>query len=126
EGDGSIEIERVAGIEHAGPGDLTFLANAKYHAELARTRASAVIVGASASVPTPRFSVLRSGNPYLSFAHALRLFVRPSTPLKGIDPLAAIASDASIGPDPSVGPFVAIGSAAAVGARAVIFPNVVI
>ena len=30
EGDGAIEIHRVAGIEQAGPGDLTFVANAKY------------------------------------------------------------------------------------------------
>ena len=30
EGDGEIEIVRVAGIEDAGPGDLTFVANPKY------------------------------------------------------------------------------------------------
>jgi UDP-3-O-[3-hydroxymyristoyl] glucosamine N-acyltransferase len=126
EGDGSVDIRRVAGIEDAEPGDLTFLANAKYHAELATTRASAVIVGRTEPVDAPRFAVMRSDNPYLSFAHALRLFASPSQPAKGIDRLAAIASDAVVGPDPSIGPFVAIGSTAVVGARAVIFPNVVI
>ena len=43
EGDGAIEITRVAGIEQAGPGDLTFLANPRYAARLPFTRASAVI-----------------------------------------------------------------------------------
>jgi UDP-3-O-[3-hydroxymyristoyl] glucosamine N-acyltransferase len=27
EGDGEVEIGRVAGIDNAGPGDVTFLAN---------------------------------------------------------------------------------------------------
>ena len=46
EGDGEIEIVRVAGIEDAGPGDLTFVANPKYLATLATTRASAVLLHA--------------------------------------------------------------------------------
>ena len=37
-GDGEIEISGVAGMEHAGPADLTFLANPKY-APKVRTRA---------------------------------------------------------------------------------------
>ncbi len=44
EGDGEIEIVRVAGIQDAQPGDLTFLANPKYEQALAGTRASAVIL----------------------------------------------------------------------------------
>src|SRR5262249_50511160 len=44
EGDGGLEIQRVAGIEDAGPGDLTFFTNPKYSAELRRTAASAVIL----------------------------------------------------------------------------------
>ena len=44
EGDGDIEIVRVAGIQDAGPGDVTFLANPKYEKLLATTRASAVIL----------------------------------------------------------------------------------
>ena len=40
----------MAGIEQAGPGDVTFLANTKYTAALAATRASAVILdGAGAA-----------------------------------------------------------------------------
>ena len=47
EGDGDIEIARVAGIEQARPGDLTFIAHEKYLSKLADTSASAVIVSPS-------------------------------------------------------------------------------
>ena len=48
EGDAAIEIRRVAKIEEAGPGDLTFLANPKYASKLAGTKASAVIMNGAA------------------------------------------------------------------------------
>jgi UDP-3-O-[3-hydroxymyristoyl] glucosamine N-acyltransferase len=127
EGDGATDILRVAGLEQADAGDLTFIANRKYWHQLATTRASAVIVhDADQLDETPRFALLRSPQPYLSFAQALRLFAAPLTPAKGIDRLAAVAPDAVVGPDPSIGPFVAIGAGASIGARAVIYPNVVI
>src|SRR5206468_709528 len=49
EGDGTLEVTRVAGIEDAGSGAVTFLANSKYVGKLATTRATAVIVGESAT-----------------------------------------------------------------------------
>ena len=47
-GDGSVEIRGVAGIREALPGDMTFLANARYEPYLAETRASAVIFAEAA------------------------------------------------------------------------------
>jgi UDP-3-O-[3-hydroxymyristoyl] glucosamine N-acyltransferase len=44
DGDGSIEITGVAGLKEAGEGDISFLANPKYAAMVATTKASAVIV----------------------------------------------------------------------------------
>jgi UDP-3-O-[3-hydroxymyristoyl] glucosamine N-acyltransferase len=127
EGDGGVDIVRVAGIEQAGAGDLTFVANSKYHPLLATTRASAVILGSTDAVEgRPPFAILRSDNPYLSFAEAIRLLVQPAVPPPGIDRLSAIASDARLGDGVSVGPFVVIGAGASIGARTVIYPNVVI
>jgi UDP-3-O-[3-hydroxymyristoyl] glucosamine N-acyltransferase len=127
EGDGGVEIRRMAAIEHAVPGDLTFVANSKYHAQLATTRASAVIVSEDERVErSAPPAILRSRQPYLSFAQALRLFVSPAIPRPGIDRLAALATDATIGADPSIGPFVVVGAGATIGARAVVYPNVVI
>jgi UDP-3-O-[3-hydroxymyristoyl] glucosamine N-acyltransferase len=129
DGDGNIDILRVAGIEQAGPGDLTFVAQAKYHALLATTRASAVILdpsGDMAQAQAAPFGRLWSDNPYLTFAQALRLFVHPSPPPTGIDPLTAIAKGVTFGPDAAVGPFVTIGAGTTIGARAIIYPSVVI
>lgn len=123
EGDGSVEILRVAGIEQAGPGDLTFVANPKYAPLAATTGASAVILADGLSA---RCAVLRSAQPYLTFARALGLFSPPPAPAQGIDPLAAIAKDAAIGADVSIGPFVTVGAGAFIGARTVVYPNVVI
>ena len=127
EGDGGIDIVRVSGIEQAGPGDLTFLANPKYQAQLATTRASAVVLGPKEDAGgQPVFAVLRSEHPYLTFAQALQFFVKASPPPKGIDRLSAISPAATLGPDAAVGPFVVIGAGAVIGARAVIYPGVVI
>ncbi len=121
-----MDITRVAGIEHAGPGDLTFVANPKYLSLAATTRASAVILGFHDTVERARFSILRCSDPYLAFAKALRLFVTPARPAPGIDRLAAVAPTATLGADASVGPFAVIGEGATIGARVVIYPHVVI
>jgi len=39
EGNGDLDIQRVAGIQDAGDGDVTFLANPKYEKTLHATRA---------------------------------------------------------------------------------------
>ena len=122
---GDIDIVRVAGIELAQPGDLTFFANPRYHALLKATRASAVILGPRDAVEAP-CAVLRSENPRLSFALALGLFEDAVAPPSGIDPSSSIAGDVRLGQNVSIGPFVTIGTGAAVGARTVVFPHVVI
>jgi UDP-3-O-[3-hydroxymyristoyl] glucosamine N-acyltransferase len=127
EGDGEVEIVRVAGIERARPGDLTFVANPRYAPLLASTEASAVIIGATDPAPAaPRFALLRSDHPYLAFAQALVLFVPSAAPPPGVDPLSAVAADVQLGADVSIGPFVTIGSGAVVGSRTVVYPNVAI
>src|SRR5262245_60996538 len=97
EGDAGIEIERVAAIELAGPGDVTFLANSKYQSELQSTRASAVI--AADGVDGAPCAVLRSSNPYLMFARATRLLHPVARPASGIHALAVVAPDATLGAD---------------------------
>ncbi|MGE3512525.1 MAG: UDP-3-O-(3-hydroxymyristoyl)glucosamine N-acyltransferase [Vicinamibacterales bacterium] len=126
EGDPDIDIVRVAGIEQAQPGDLTFVANSKYLGHVETTRASAVIVGAHVAVPSGTRAILRCENPYLAFAQAVGLFVHNAPPALGVDRLASVADDVTLGADVSVGPFVTIGAGASVGARTVVYPNVVI
>src|SRR5262245_14706236 len=113
EGDGEIEIVRVAGIEAAGPGDLTFVANSKYLPALATTGASAALLREDAAAP--RLAVLRTADPYLAFARAVGLFAPEWKPQPGIHAMAAIAPDVMLGRDVSIGAFVAIGEGAVIG-----------
>jgi UDP-3-O-[3-hydroxymyristoyl] glucosamine N-acyltransferase len=122
EGDGEIEIRGVMGMEQAGAGHLTFLANPKYAPKLKDTRASAVI----AARVVPGIATLLSANPYHDLARALELFYQPPRPAPGIHPSAAIAATARIGDNASIGPFVAIGENAVIGRNAVLHPHVVV
>jgi UDP-3-O-[3-hydroxymyristoyl] glucosamine N-acyltransferase len=124
EGDGDIEITRVAGIHEAGPGDVTFLANRKYEKALANTQASAVI--AREGAPAAPCAMLRAPDPYLAFARAVGIFAPDSRPRPGVHRLAAIASDAALGQDVSIGPFVSVGEGTVIGDRTLVYPNVTI
>ena len=124
EGDGELDVTRVAGIQDAQPGDITFLANPKYEKLLATTRATAVIL--KEDVPAAPCAMLRARDPYLAFARAVSLFAPVSRPAPGVHALAAIAGGAHLGADVSVGPFVAIGEGARIGDRTVIYPNATI
>jgi UDP-3-O-[3-hydroxymyristoyl] glucosamine N-acyltransferase len=124
DGDGTIEIHRVTGLEEAGPGDLTFFSNPKYGAALRHTRAAAVILGEHADAAP--CAMLRSRQPYVDFARALELFADPWRPPAGIHPRADVAPDATVAVDASIGPFVAIGPGAIIGARTIIHPHVTI
>ena len=124
DGDGNLDVWRVAGIQDAGEGDLTFLANPKYEKALRSTRASAVIL--SGTAPAAPCAMLRANDPYLAFARAVGLFAPAWRPAPGVHRLAAVAADARLGLDVSVGAFVAIGDGVEIGDRTVIFPNVTI
>jgi UDP-3-O-[3-hydroxymyristoyl] glucosamine N-acyltransferase len=124
EGDGTIEVTRVARIDDAGPGDVTFLTNPRYAAKLAGTRASAII--ADDSVTGAPCAVLRTNGAYLAFADAVELLMPGQVPAPGISPLAAVDSTAVLGPDVSIAPFVCIGARARIGARTRIASHAVI
>lgn len=121
-GNPDVEITGVAGMEHAGPGHLTFLANPKYAHKVKDTKAGAILVNA----PVEGIACLVSKNPYLDFARALELFYRPPRPAPGIHPLAWVAPTAVIGECASVGPFAVVGDHVRIGRNAVIHPHVAI
>src|SRR5207249_2093225 len=94
-GDGEIEISGVSGMEHAVPGQLTFLANPTYAPKVKQTRASAILI--HEPVRDLPISSLVSSNPYVDFARALELFYQPPRPARGVHPLAFVASTARVG-----------------------------
>ena len=121
---GEIEISGVMGMDAAGPGQITFLANPKYAPKVTATRASAIIVNESVSgLPIP---AVLSKNPYLDFARTLEFFYQAPRPPVGVHPLAAISEDAPIGENASIGAFVVVGPGVTIGCNAVLHPHVVI
>jgi UDP-3-O-[3-hydroxymyristoyl] glucosamine N-acyltransferase len=124
DGDGEIEISRVAGLEAARPGDLTFFANRKYLEELRVTEASAVI--AAPGVTGAPCAVLYAGDPYLTFARAVALFADDWRPAAGVHHLAHVEAGATIAPDASVGAFAFVGEGTRIGARTIVHPHVTI
>lgn len=123
-GDGEIEITGVAGMEHAGPSELTFLANPKYAHKVKHTRAAAILVSEPAR-DLPVASVV-SRNPYLDFARALELFYQPPRPAPGIHHLACVARTAVVGEGAAIAPFAVVGERVRIGRNAVLHPHVVI
>jgi UDP-3-O-[3-hydroxymyristoyl] glucosamine N-acyltransferase len=123
-GDGSVDVLRIASLEDAVPGEVSFLSNPKYTAKLPMTRASAVIV--DLAVDTAPCALLRSANPYLAMADAVEILTPAPRPPAGVSPLAVVDPSATIGSAVSIGPFAVVGAGASVGARTVIEAHVVI
>ena len=123
-GDPEVEIEGIAGIEEAGHGQVTFVANKRY-APLARTtRAAAILVEpAFPEIPTP---TLRIADPYLAYARTIELFYTPPRPQPGIHPTAVIAPSAKIGQRAHIAPYVVIGEDVQIGEDCILHPHVVV
>src|SRR3990170_1971234 len=106
-GDAELDIVRVAKIEEAKPGDLTFLSNPKYEKYLESTAATAVIVGRSLDlakhIKRPP-ALIQVADPYASFVVAIqKLKPQPALIPKGIHATAAVHSTATIGKNCAIG-----------------------
>ena len=118
------EITGVARIEHAGPGQLTFVSNPKYNAAAKTTKASAVIV--AENFPNISTGMLRSKNPYLAWAKAIELFYQPPRYTPGVHPTAVVHPKAKLGKNTHIGPYVVIDEDVVIGDNAVLLAHVVI
>lgn len=123
-GSPETEITGVAGIEEASAGQVTFVANPKYASAARTTGASAVIV--SEAFPDIPAAMLRSKNPYLTFARAIELFYQAPTYAPGIHRTAIVHPTAKIGANAHVGPYVVIDEGVSIGDNAILLAHVVI
>jgi len=130
DGPGDTMIRGVAGIEHAEPGQITFLANRRYFPLLKTTRASAVLVQEGISLDReasmPPLAALRSANPYLAFAHAIELFYQAPKYKPGFHPTAMISKSAKIAAGAHIGPYCVVEDDVEVGRNAVLHSFVTI
>lgn len=119
-----VDVLRVHGIEEAEFGDLTFVSNPRYVSLAKSTKAAAIIVGSD--FPAGHVPLLRSENPYLTFAKAIELFYQAPKCAPGVHPTAVIAASAKIGPGASIGPYVVVEEGVTIGSNAVLRAHVVI
>ena len=130
EGEGQAEVHGVAGIEHAEPGEVTFLANRRYAPNLKTTRATAVFVEEGVEIERTAgaepLARLLTANPYLAFAKAIELFYEAPKYAPGIHPTAVIAKRARIGAGAHIGPYCFVDEDVAIGENAVLHSFVTI
>ncbi|MBI5429015.1 MAG: UDP-3-O-(3-hydroxymyristoyl)glucosamine N-acyltransferase [Nitrosomonadales bacterium] len=118
-GDAGVRISQVATLEAAQPDQISFLTNSKYRAQLADTRAGALIL-AEADADVSGLPRIVSDNPYAYFARVSAL-LNPLPEVKpGIHPGAVIGAGASIDATASIAATAVIGDGAKIGAHSVI------
>lgn len=116
-------IHGIAALTKAGPGDLAFLGNKRYRADVAGCRASIILLPLDYTEPPgPDQIHIHVDNPSFVLALVCREIerrMRPQ-PTPGIHPMACIDRDAVVDDSATVGPFCHIGPGARIGAGTVL------
>jgi UDP-3-O-[3-hydroxymyristoyl] glucosamine N-acyltransferase len=119
-GDGSAEIKGLAGLQDAGPGDITFLSNPRYATAMAQTNASVVVVNEGWKGES-KASIIRVKNADKAFSMAASLLAPPPPQFApGVHATAIIAKDAKLGANVAIGPYCVIEPGVTVGDRTVL------
>lgn len=113
-GDGDLEIRKVATLEKAGEGEISFLSNKKYRQYLEQTKAAAVLI-TEADVPFCPTNALVLKDPYVGFARVAQLLDTTPQPATDIHPSAVIAADAQLGERVAIGANAVIESGVVLG-----------
>jgi UDP-3-O-[3-hydroxymyristoyl] glucosamine N-acyltransferase len=125
-GSGDLEIKSAAGLDIAGPGDVTFLANLKYTPQVEKTAASAIFLNENIEVERDDIAILRAKDAYLAYTRALREF----NPEKELDatlhPTAVIDDSADIALETEIHAHVVIGKNCVIESGVRIMPNATI
>ncbi len=142
---GDAQVDRVATLEDADRGAISFLSNPKYEKQLATTRASAVLVRPDVVVP-PGLSLIRVADPYAAVTalivalhghrrhpprreHQAAATIAPTARLGDgciVHHGVTIEDNVVIGRNARIYPGVYVGPRARIGDDVVLFPNVVI
>ena len=122
-GDGDLPIARLAPLETADAGSLSFVANPRYAGQLAASLAGCVIVApALRDAALARGAAIVTPDPYLYFARLTQWWAarqrRPA--VAGVHASAVVEPGAQIHASASIGAFAFVGAGAVVAAGAVI------
>jgi UDP-3-O-[3-hydroxymyristoyl] glucosamine N-acyltransferase len=122
-GDAGVVVRRMASLAAAGPGDLSFMADAKYRNLLTTTGASAVVVSAPGLTSLP---CIVTPDPYVYFARVSALLNPPTPPGLGVHPAAVVDAATQVPASASIGAGCVIGAQVRLGENVVIGPGCVI
>ncbi|WP_435052257.1 UDP-3-O-(3-hydroxymyristoyl)glucosamine N-acyltransferase [Geoanaerobacter pelophilus] len=123
-GDPSVLVSGLASLDDAREGEITFLANPRYAAKVASTKASAVVLPPGADGHGK--NVIETANPYLAFAKLLTLFHVRSPKPQGVMPGAFVGANVALGADVTVYPGATVLDGSKLGDRVVIYPGAVV
>ena len=127
EGGADPDITGAAPLDRAGPGQLSFVANARYIPYVGTSRAGLLLVTPDlADRVTGERPRIVLDDVHAGLARLLPVLYPEPEPEPGVDPTASIAATAELGDGVTVGPFVVIGERSVVGAGARIGANTVI
>jgi len=119
----TVTIEGISALRTARPGDLSFLGQGKYRAEVAGTKASVVLIPPEfAGEPQENQCYLVVDQPSVALARLcahIEVASRPEVHA-GVHPAAVVAADARVAASASIGPLCVIESGAGVGERVVL------
>ncbi|MFT5609371.1 MAG: UDP-3-O-[3-hydroxymyristoyl] glucosamine N-acyltransferase [Parvicella sp.] len=118
-GDNNYLIDSLATLLTANARQISFLSNKKYHHQLSKTNAGAVIIS-SQSLSDCQTNALVMDNPYLGYALTAQLFDTTPKPAQNVHPSAQIAGDVSLGKNVAIGANAVIEQGAVIGDNAVI------
>jgi UDP-3-O-[3-hydroxymyristoyl] glucosamine N-acyltransferase len=123
QGSPELEIASTAGLELAGPGDVTFLANPKYVHQLKTTRATAIFLNQGIDVGRDDIAVLRAKDSYLAYTRAMRQFFPEPEIEPFVHPTAVIHPTADVARFVEIHANVVIGANCRIAAGVKIMPN---
>jgi UDP-3-O-[3-hydroxymyristoyl] glucosamine N-acyltransferase len=109
EGDGNKEIYRVAPLEEAGPGDVSFVTRGKSIKAAESSGASCLLVPADFDNISGH-TIIRTANPRTAVARAISKLYPNVAPQPGIHHTAILGPGAIVDPSAHVGPYVTLGA----------------
>jgi UDP-3-O-[3-hydroxymyristoyl] glucosamine N-acyltransferase len=124
-GDPATVIRGVGTLADAQAGQLGFLANPRYRAQLASTQASAIVLRAD-DADECKIAALIAGDPYVAFARIAALFEPAPAATPGVHPSASIAPGAHIARSASIGAFCFVDAEASIGEGALLGPHCIV
>ena len=118
----------MAALDEAGPEEISFLGNEKYHTQFLTSRAGAVVVQRGESGGPQEMALVAVDNPTYAFGAVVKYFAAAALPfIPGVHPRATVDPTAEFDPcHVSIGPGAVIAAGVKIGDGTAIGPNVVI